>query len=104
VAKVASLKRLDLRSNQIAEVLAYTFFGASKLSYLDLRDNALTGMAENAFLGLENNLRDLVLRDNHFQSFPISAVKILKKLQSLDLAHNSIANIRNRFYETQFWP
>jgi Leucine-rich repeat (LRR) protein len=98
VAKVASLKRLDLRSNLIAEVLAYTFFGASKLSYLDLRDNALTSMAENAFLGLENNLRDLVLRENNFQFFPLSAVKILKKLQSLDLAENLINNITSESF------
>ena len=98
VAKVASLKRLDLRSNLISEVLAYTFFGASKLSYLDLRDNSLSSMAENAFLGLENNLRDLVLRENNFQSFPMSAVKILKKLQSLDLAENLISNISSESF------
>mgnify|MGYP001192716212 FL=1 len=50
-------------------------------------------MAENAFLGLENTLRELNLKDNMFHSFPMSAVKILKKLQSLNLANNRISNI-----------
>ena len=33
------------------------------------------------------------LKDNMFHSFPMSAVKILKKLQSLNLANNRISNI-----------
>ena len=31
--------------------------------------------------------------ENHFQSFPLSAVKILKKLQVLSLAQNSIDDV-----------
>ena len=45
------------------------------------------------FQGLENNLRELVLEGNQFRLFPISAVKILKKLQSLNLSKNSVRNI-----------
>jgi Leucine-rich repeat (LRR) protein len=93
VAKVVALKRLDLSNNAISEIYAYTFFGAAKLSYLNLEANRLTSMAENAFLGLENNLRELNLKDNAFQTFPMSAVKILKKLQSLNLAGNRIENV-----------
>ena len=43
--------------------------------------------------GLENNLRELVLENNQFRLFPISAVKILKKLQILNLAKNRVRNI-----------
>ena len=93
VSKVAALKRLDLSNNAISEIYAYTFFGSAKLSFLNLEANRLTTMAENAFLGLENTLRELNLKDNRFQMFPMSAVKILKKLQSLNLADNSITNI-----------
>ena len=93
VSKVAALRRLDLSNNAISEIYAYTFFGSAKLSYLNLEDNRLTEMAENAFLGLENTLRELNLKDNMFHSFPMSAVKILKKLQSLNLANNRISNI-----------
>ena len=43
--------------------------------------------------GLENNLRELVLENNQFRLFPLSAVKILKKLHSLNLSKNSVRNI-----------
>ena len=45
------------------------------------------------FQGLENNLRELVLENNEFRLFPLSAVKILKKLHSLNLSKNSVRNI-----------
>ena len=79
VSKVPALKRLDLSQNAIEDIYAYTFFGSAKLSYLNLESNRLTSLAENAFLGLENNLRELNLKDNAFDTFPLSAVKILKK-------------------------
>ena len=47
----------------------------------------------NSFQGLENNLRELVLQNNQFRLFPLSAVKILKKLHSLDLSQNIVRNI-----------
>ena len=81
MSKVAALKRLDLSQNSIEDIYAYTFFGSAKLSYLNLEGNRLTTLAENAFLGLENNLRELNLKDNSFDTFPLSAVNILKKLQ-----------------------
>ena len=93
VGKVPSLRRLDVEGNLIAEIHAYTFFGPSKLSSINLKDNRLDQLAENAFLGLENNLRELNLMGNGFPTFPLSAVKILKKLQSLNLAANRLANI-----------
>lgn len=93
VGKVSSLRHLDLEANKIREIFAYTFFGPSKLSYINLKGNQLDSLAENAFLGLENNLRELNLMDNQFQSFPLSAVKILKKLQSLNMAGNLLENV-----------
>ena len=64
-----------------------------QVSHLDLRDNHLEEIAENAFLGLENNLKELRLDNNRFLHFPLSAVKILKKLQVLSLAQNSIDDV-----------
>lgn len=81
VAKVPSLRHLDLRSNVIEGIFPYTFFGRSKLSHLNLNENRLADIAENAFLGLENNLKELLLDGNAFEQFPMPAVKILKKLQ-----------------------
>ena len=81
MAKITSLRHLDLRSNSIEGIFPYTFFGRSKLSQLNLNDNRLGDIAENAFLGLENNLKELLLDGNIFTQFPLPAVKILKKLQ-----------------------
>lgn len=52
VGKISSLKRLSLQSNRIQDIYAYAFFSQSKLSYLNLKDNKLETMAENAFLGM----------------------------------------------------
>ena len=81
VAKLPSLRHLDLKSNVIEGIFPYTFFGRSKLSHLNLNGNRLVDIAENAFLGLENNLKELLLDGNAFEHFPMPAVKILKKLQ-----------------------
>ena len=51
IGKISSLKRLSLQSNKIHDIYAYAFFSQSKLSYLNLKDNKLETMAENAFLG-----------------------------------------------------
>ena len=51
IGKISSLKRLSLQSNRIVDIYAYAFFSQSKLSYLNLKDNKLETMAENAFLG-----------------------------------------------------
>ena len=51
IGKISSLKRLSLQSNKIVDIYAYAFFSQSKLSYLNLKDNNLETMAENAFLG-----------------------------------------------------
>ena len=87
VAKVPSLRHLDLRSNVIEGIFPYTFFGRSKLSHLNLNGNRLADIAENAFLGLENCLKELLLDGNAFEQFPMPAVKILKKLQVIPLSH-----------------
>ena len=52
IGKISSLKRLSLQSNRIHDIYAYAFFSQSKLAYLNLKDNRLETMAENAFLGM----------------------------------------------------
>ena len=56
IGKISSLKRLSLQSNKIIDIYAYAFFSQSKLSYLNLKDNNLETMAENAFLGMITKL------------------------------------------------
>ena len=84
VNKITSLKSLDLRGNNISELYPYSFYGAS-IAQLSLADNSLLSLSENAFLGLEGNLKTLNLRGNIFQTFPMTAVRNLQSLEDLNL-------------------
>ena len=84
INKVSTLRTLDLQGNNISELYPYSFYGAS-ITDLNLAQNKLIGLTENAFLGLEGNLKSLNLMDNRFRSFPMSAVKNLQNLEVLNL-------------------
>ena len=84
INKIPSLKSLDLRANNISELYPYSFYGAS-IAHLDLSHNVLTSLTENAFLGLEGNLRSLSMAGNLFTLFPMSAVRNLQNLEDLNL-------------------
>ena len=84
INKISTLRSLDLEGNNITELYPYSFYGAS-ITGLSLASNRLTSLTENAFLGLEGNLRDLNLAGNRIRHFPSSAVKNLQSLQTLNL-------------------
>ena len=84
INKISSLRSLDLEGNNITELYPYSFYGAS-ITGLSLASNRLATLTENAFLGLEGNLRSLSLKGNRIRHFPSSAVKNLQSLQSLNL-------------------
>ena len=84
INKISTLRTLDLQGNNISELYPYSFYGAS-ITHLNLAENKLIGLTENAFLGLEGNLKSLNLMDNRFKSFPLSAVKNLQNLENLNL-------------------
>lgn len=84
INKITSLKSLDLQGNNISELYPYSFYGAS-IAHLNLAHNILITLSENAFLGLEGNLKSLNLKGNMFKSFPMSAVRNLQNLEDLNL-------------------
>ena len=84
INKISTLRSLDLESNNITELYPYSFYGAS-ITGLSLASNRIKSLTENAFLGLEGNLRSLNLRGNRISNFPSSAVKNLQNLETLDL-------------------
>ena len=84
INKITSLKLLDLEGNNITELYPYSFYGAS-IAHLSLAENKLLSLSENAFLGLEGNLKTLNLRANIFQTFPMTAVRNLQNLEDLNL-------------------
>ena len=67
-----------------SELYPYSFYGAS-IAQLSLAENRLLSLSENAFLGLEGNLKTLNLRANIFQTFPMTAVRNLQNLEDLNL-------------------
>ena len=84
INKITNLKSLDLEGNNITELYPYSFYGAS-IAQLSLAENRLLSLSENAFLGLEGNLKTLNLRANIFQTFPMTAVRNLQNLEDLNL-------------------
>ena len=84
INKITSLKSLDLQGNNISELYPYSFYGAS-IARLSLGHNVLITLSENAFLGLEGNLKSLNLKSNLFKTFPMSAVRNLQNLEDLNL-------------------
>ena len=88
INKISSLRSLDLEGNNITELYPYSFYGAS-ITSLSLASNRLATLTENAFLGLEGNLRSLSLKGNRIRHFPSSAVKNLQSLQTLNLGKYS---------------
>ena len=94
INKISTLRTLDLQGNNISELYPYSFYGAS-ITHLNLAQNKLIGLTENAFLGLEGNLKSLNLMDNRFRSFPMSAVKNLQNLEVLNLGIISIIKLHD---------
>ena len=86
INKIVTLRSLDLEGNNITELYPYSFYGAS-ITSLSLAANRLSTLTENAFLGLEGNLRSLNLGANRIKNFPSSAVKNLQNLESLTLGN-----------------
>ena len=87
INKISTLRTLDLEGNNITELYPYSFYGAS-ITGLSLASNLLSSLTEQAFLGLEANLKTLNLGTNRIRSFPSSAVKKLQNLQSLNLGNS----------------
>ena len=96
INKITSLKSLDLQGNNISELYPYSFYGAS-IAHLSLGHNVLITLSENAFLGLEGNLKSLNLKSNLFKTFPMSAVRNLQNLEDLNLGKFFIIQ-QNRNY------
>ena len=101
INKITSLKSLDLQGNNISELYPYSFYGAS-IAHLSLGHNVLITLSENAFLGLEGNLKSLNLKSNLFKTFPMSAVRNLQNLEDLNLGKFFIIQ-QNRNYRS-FMP
>lgn len=88
--RLASLRQLDLSSNAIHQVPDNAFSGLP-LNTLKLADNELS-IADDAFAGLEDSLKNLNLKGTGQERVP-RAASALTSLAFLDLAQNKIASL-----------
>lgn len=91
LARLSSLRVLDLSSNALTGPLAPALGTLSALRVLDLSDNALTGSVPES-LGSLTRLTALNLSRNELSgAFPNAAVRELRKLARLDLSRNKLS-------------
>ena len=88
---------LTLFSNSITSVPANAFKTtngqALNIRKLDLENNQITSIDNNAFAGLEDNLKELILHTNGMATFPTQAVQSLTKLEYLSIEEFSMASL-----------
>ena len=84
------LSQLDLTDNQI-KYIPDNAFVTLRLKTLKLADNNVT-ISDNALRGLENSLKNLNLKGCQLKEIP-GAVRDLKSLAFLDLAQNNLRTI-----------
>ncbi|CAG5124154.1 unnamed protein product [Candidula unifasciata] len=78
------IKELSLRYNNIRHLPANGFQGLH-IEDLDLLDNAVTSVDQDAFTGLENSLRSLSLQVYAMYGLPTMTLSRLSSLQSLSI-------------------
>ncbi|XP_044261824.1 protein artichoke [Tribolium madens] len=89
--------KLVLAKNVIRELPPASFQYFQHLSHLDLTRNLLTNLNSDAFLGLENTLKELHLGQNKISSVTGPTLSLIK-LEVLDLSDNHLTELsRNVF-------
>lgn len=107
--RLTRLRVLDLSNNRLVSIRAGSFSRLNRLTTLRLADNRMATMAtqvarpdltlsELTFVGLEDCLIDLNLKNTQLASFPAEAIRRLHKLAFLNLAQNQIANIPSKSF------
>ncbi|XP_060636410.2 toll-like receptor 13 [Anolis sagrei] len=119
-----ALRTLILQNCQVTAVTRATFHYARKIEFLDLRDNSIKLLKDrafllnhmetlllsgnkiltvkrNAFLGL-TSLRFLFLDHNFLYKLSLKLFAPLKKLETLDLSHNSLFTYQRFDYPSPF--
>ncbi|XP_038077300.1 uncharacterized protein LOC119745147 [Patiria miniata] len=82
-------RALSLPGNLISSLSGQTLQRFRQLRLLDLAENQISWIAEDAFEG-QPKLMELILSDNHLSGVPVAALLPLKSLRVLNLARNNI--------------
>lgn len=88
------IQQLDLHNAGLTSIPA-GFFSGLFIKKLDLSHNSISEIDQNAFLGMNNVLQELILDHNNLTEIPAKALIPLSALLRLNLSNNSIGNIEN---------
>lgn len=88
------LSLLDLSHNRITQVPDGAFRTLKKLTSLKLSDNNVT-VANRAFQGLENTLKNLNLKGTNQKTIPL-AVRGMRNLAFLDVSQNNLRDLPSK--------
>nr|XP_042894768.1 leucine-rich repeat-containing protein 15-like [Parasteatoda tepidariorum] len=94
-----SLCDLDLSGNDIEYLEAEAFVTLKHLTALDLEDNKIRGIHEDAFKGIHDSLEWLKLGGNKLNHIPQVALRNFSHLRQLDLRCNSIPSIEAQSFQ-----
>lgn len=91
-ASCYAIERIDMRWNRIQVLPPKMFQRTLKLSYVDLSDNWIWGIADKQF---ETNarLKNLYLEMNRLGAFPVSAIRNSHDLEYLAIHSNNIIDL-----------
>lgn len=100
--KYATDTILDLLyvNNSTIGVLRNSIFSKLKVHSVQLSGCRIRSVANDAFAGQEQYLRNLNLQDNDLIEVPVDSLRRLENLQLLDLTHNRIRNIPDNAFAT----
>ncbi|KAG8233708.1 hypothetical protein J437_LFUL014312 [Ladona fulva] len=83
---------LHLQRNGLRQLEPYFLFGTG-LYRLEVSENPMADLTDDAFSGLERSLWELALRYDRLVSVPSRALRYLQKLKLLDLTGNEISDL-----------
>ncbi|KPP69546.1 nyctalopin-like [Scleropages formosus] len=92
-----NLTHIYLERNKIEAVAYNSLLGLSKLRYLNLQDNRISVIHDQAFQDLQN-LENFYLNDNLLADLPQHIFKGLYRLKMLNLGSNMLTNISKTWF------
>ncbi|XP_053714925.1 toll-like receptor 22 [Synchiropus splendidus] len=90
---IPTLTGLQIRRNQLTSISPHQFQSCTNITELDIAENKIQNIDENAFGSIQRSLSILTLSQNKIPSVP-AAVRKLPNLSKLDLSHNKISSLQ----------
>nr|XP_039262859.1 protein artichoke-like [Styela clava] len=96
----AYAQEVSFAGNKIKTINSRIFYKGLRITKLDLSSNALTDIADDAFLNVRHTLNTLNLRGNQLTDVPKRSLSYLPLLHNFFLANNNIERLLPRTFES----